>query len=240
MWIDYLIPRLPLVGLLSRPERLVGGFEAIEHVAIAVGQLRSDQQHVGLLYRRNTSVRMLHLAFHFDLRDQEPDSRLLWIRPSLHRSRARSLAAQCRLIAHTYADGQVPYGFRYANSYFERGTGNLILDKEASGLTCATFVLAVFASSGVRLISTEDWPLRPEDSEWQRKILSLMREGGAEAQTIMAAESQIGSARFRPDEVAAASALRFLPAGFRRVSAAARIVAAEVQIRFAELLATRP
>ena len=86
------------------------------------------------------------------------------------------------------------------------------LDESASGLTCATFVLAVFASEGYNLINTTEWPHRPEDEEWHKSIIDTLIYFKAEAEHIANVLSEKGCARFRPEEVSLSCAYTPLPA----------------------------
>lgn len=84
------------------------------------------------------------------------------------------------------------------------------------GLTCATFILAVFEAAGISLIKYDTWPEnRPSDFEWQKQIITaLRRTRSATPEHIKAVEGDVGSARYRPEEVAGAATANPLPADF--------------------------
>ena len=114
----------------------------------------------------------------------------------------------CRLLIRKYAKGKDPlaYALRYDGGRFDPGTG-CFLSESGHGLTCATFVLAVFKSHGVDLLRTDQWRERDEDKKWQQWILDELGDARyATPEHIRAVEREIklGCARFRPQEVAAA------------------------------------
>jgi hypothetical protein len=137
------------------------------------------------------------------------------VQPGIHATKARILARLCKLLADKYRGRRpsIAYALRYEGGKFEPESGSFLTEKDR-GLTCATFVLAIFATRGIPLLRTEEWPPRPDDEAWQRAVVEMLREGGAEAEHIAAVEQEIGCARFRPEEVAAAGTSSELPASF--------------------------
>jgi hypothetical protein len=170
----------------------------------AVGVRATDpaaQLHAGILYvGLDRAVRLLHFCWDRDGRDEVPRDPYFWVQPGLRKSIARSLAALCRLVAKANALARVPWQFRYDPALvFDRGSGQR---KGASGegLTCATFVLAMFESIGVRLVDVKSWPSRPCDESWKKRIFRI-----ANAEHVARLEPQVAAARFRPEEVTAAT-----------------------------------
>lgn len=187
----------------------------------AVGPL---QRHIGLLHRHQGQIRNLHLAWHGDLRDQPcDDNACVWVEPKLHLSRARQVAARCRQIAR--ANGRyVPYGFSLPTARFDPATGRFIFGPTSTGLTCATFVLAVFDFACVPLAVYGSWQARPDDAAWQQGILELLRTHGAPPEHIAAVSAELGCVRFRPEEVAGAAALWPPAAEFSAAFEASQVV----------------
>lgn len=94
-------------------------------------------------------------------------------------------------------------------------TGAYLLGPTQKGLTCATFVLAVFEASGFKLAHLDTWPIgREGDKKWQESIIKVLKEKKADENHITMAESEIGIARFRPEEVAGASLEPNIPVNF--------------------------
>jgi len=127
------------------------------------------------------------------------------------------------------------YGFGQDGDVFD-GNGQLIgLDTPGSGLTCATFIIAFFASLGIEICDLSSWTTRPDDREWQKRIMRYVAKSeGATCQHIWGMRRYVGSVRFRPDEVAVSATSKILPLGFD----AAKALAAELQILMASSVET--
>lgn len=193
-------------------------YAEVENVAIAIKPVGKEQLHIGILHRNpiESEVSLLHLAWHFDLRSEVPSSPYSWITPRMPRLRAIQVAARCRQIAKSNIAG-LPYAFSPPNDCFDEESGRSLLGSGA-GLTCASFVLAVFKIAGVDLMELESWQPRSSDATWQQHVLDLLKSGGASEAHCQGTQAQIGSARYRPEEVAAAAILYPPPAGFEGTS----------------------
>jgi hypothetical protein len=207
-------------------------FEFIEHVAVAITLLREreGQGHVGIFHKDETTseLRMIHLAWHHSLKNSRPKSSYAWISPPIPKRRARQVAAFCRRVYRANALG-IPYAFSQATDCFDQQTGAFILGPDRNGLTCASFVLGVFQSAGLPLIQYGTWPrIRDGDEEWQRLILSQLKEDEASTEHIRRVESEVGSVRYRPEDVAGAAATERLPASFVQVQPLAEAILAKL------------
>lgn len=198
-----------------------------EVARLAVGIFSTqDGFHVGLLHRRGDEpVRVLHLAWHHHLRHEEADNRWGWVVPALEEERLRQVGAFARLVASRHADGKVPYALAYPSAPYFSQTGHTASSVGNLGLTCATFVLELFARHHVNLLERATWESRSadrvaEDIAAQHKLVELLRrEVSPEAQRhAEAVEAQVGCTRFRPEEVAASCADATHPVPFERAS----------------------
>lgn len=208
-------------------------FQFIEHVAIAIRLIRETegQQHVGIFHRDETTkdLRMIHLAWHHDLKNSQPNTCYVWIAPPIPQRRARQVAAFCRRVYRANHSG-IPYAFSQATDCFEQRTGEFIFGPGRNGLTCASFVLCIFQSTGLPLINYETWPrMRDGDVQWQRSIIAQLKEDEASADHILRVESEIGCVRYRPEDVAGAGAAEKLPASFEEISPLAKEILAKLK-----------
>jgi len=105
----------------------------------------------------------------------------------------------------------MPYGFSPPTDCFSEETAQFLFGASKVGLTCATFALAIFEFAGVTLAKYDSWLPRPDDSDWQGQVLEMLENHGASTEHLTAVRNEIGSLRFRPEEVAAA-AIGFPPA----------------------------
>jgi hypothetical protein len=188
----------------------------IGHVSIAICQPGADQRHLGIIHRSSRTLMMLHLAGHHQLQNDPPSGDLLCIEPNIPPERMRQIAAYCRSVWRENQNGRVPYGFSPPSDFLDEHTGQMLLGPTRHGLTCATFVLAVFHGTGFPLVRYSKWPVgRLGDNEWQLKIVNVLERRGASPEHVKAMRSEIGTARFRPEEVAGAGTSTVLPASFQ-------------------------
>ena len=192
---------------VNRPDKIP--FHSVEDLGVAMRTIGDDGQlHMGLLYRPDAMPSLLlHLRTHFDLRNEEPTAEYRWLQVDLDELNRRAIVGLCELIATSQS--KVPYGFSYNGQYFEP-TGNFIEPGFGNGLTCATFVMAVFRTVKIEILKTEEWTTRPEDITWQRALTAHLRKewGPFLADGV---EKHIGDPRFRPDEVAAGATIDARP-----------------------------
>jgi hypothetical protein len=205
--------------------------EEVRRAAVAIGITTPNQRHIGVLHRegRSGQVLMLHLEWHHILTNGDPNPEFLWVDPAVLPQRLVQLAAVCRRVWRANKSGGIPYGFSPPTDAFDEETGRHLFGPTRTGLTCATFVLAVFQRAGLQLVRYESWPVgRPGDAEWQARIVDALQRTGAIQEHVQAVRSEIGSVRFRPEEVAGAAAFSNLPADFHPVSELGEAILARV------------
>lgn len=194
-------------------------FEQLRSAAIAIREIDPQQRHLGLLFWDGAAkqVVFLHLAWHFDLRCETPRHDYYWIDPAVSARRLVQLAAICRLVWRANGKNKIPYGLGPPSDCLDAQTGEYLFGPAGFGLTCSTFVLAVFHRAGLALVRYETWPLnRPGDFEWQERIVAALgATPGATAEHIHAVENDVGlTVRYRPEEVASAATVARIPVDF--------------------------
>jgi hypothetical protein len=186
----------------------------IPHIGIAIhGDL--NQRHVGILFRtnQNEEPKLLHLAFHLRLRCDAPSeysSQNYWLHCSgFSNEEQLQLAVWCKNIFAANKN-KIPYGLAYSSMGFFDQNGTFIHSSYGCGLTCATFVMALFEDFGLPIIDITSWKTRADDAEWQKHIVDAIKEDHNKHPDFYSnthIENQIlniGIAlRFRPEEVAA-------------------------------------
>jgi hypothetical protein len=203
----------------------------VQFAAIAIRTISAAQRHTGILHKESgdPGVLLLHQAWHCDLRNESPSDAYRWVQPSLPAPRLRQVAALCRKVWRSNGSATIPFAFSPPNDCIDAETGQFLLGPTRLGLTCATFVLAVFQAAGVLLVKYDDWPAgRPGDAEWQQAVvddLRASRRASVEHIEAMQGELGKGAVRYRPEEVAGAATLSKLPASFEQaVNAAAHVL----------------
>jgi len=125
------------------------------------------------------------------------------------------IAGLCGKIARSAVNKTIPYNLKLDRDVtFDQATGDVQFGKEYTGLSCATFVVAVFRSSGNPLVDTANWPMpTKEDIAVQREFVALLEQSEKaedQAQAILIRD-EIGTPRARPEHVAGACLEDMLP-----------------------------
>lgn len=192
--------------------------------------------HAGVLYQRaeDDAVRHLHLAWHHLLLDDSGLPRKTgWIEPALPASVLDDVAFAAGLIARRTENGTVPYGLALEGASLD-DRGVVVLDGER-GLTCATFVMIVFAKVGVALLDRPTWDTGPdparraEDEKHQRALVAHLRRTRGAQQHAERVAQEVGCTRFRAEEVAAATACATRPVAYGLAEPAGRALLPHVK-----------
>ena len=157
--------------------------------------------HAGVLHKARGAVSVLHLGWEDRLRSGW-NWRKLWATPEVELERLRSVAGLCRLIWSEFERTRLfPYALKFENTKFS-SEGRLILGEGERGLTCATFILAVFKSVGIQLVDESQWPVRAEENEaFLESITAFATPAHLQA---LKREVAQGVQRIPPQEVVAA------------------------------------
>ncbi len=201
------------------------------HVAVAL-HATGLAGHIGVIYCRQQATRIVHLLFHLRLRDEDlrETKFRVWVDPAVPSSRGKSVAAFCRRVAKVNRHRGIPYAFSHPNRCFSVALGTYLFGPQRHGLTCSTFVLAIFSAMGIHLIDYDaPWPVRPEDEVAQAGLVELLRKKGAGLEHVATVSRQIGSVRYSPEDVGGAASVYPPPATFER----AQEGAAEVKVALA-------
>lgn len=202
------------------------------HVGIAIKKIRENQNHVGLLYRDSTGVKLCHLAFHHDLRIEAARPDYCWAVASVFAG--DDLSAQVfagRLIVLSekqgYIPNEIPYGFHSEGTAFNTKGEFVGFPKAGMGLTCATFILEMFHSMAFPIANLETWIDRDSDLEWQNVIVETLQELYPEHAKAVA--NYRGSVRVRPEEVVACAITMDPPTAFERATQLAGSILSEIE-----------
>jgi hypothetical protein len=172
--------------------------------------------HAGIVFRPSDGIgAVVHLAWHCQL-ECDPPSGWAHVVPDLDPVDLIVIAAHCVTLRDVRPE--VPYGLAFENSSFDED-GKFVSGPGESGLTCATFVLAVFDWARVRLLDQPSWQTRPEDVTIQQRLAGYLKKtANARPEHVAAVEAEVGCVRFRSEEAAAASAMKERPIAFERAA----------------------
>lgn len=181
-------------------------FDDKNYIGVAITGSES-QRHTGIFY--NTGLgegdHFLHLAFHYRLQRESLCDECCWLPLDGFESEERETLALWFDSIWKQNGHRIPYGINYSNSTHFNNVGAWTASSEDGGLTCATFVLALFQDFGLPLIDISSSYCRDSDGVWHAMIIDILRRHATE-EYIEKQSVFIGqAARYRPEEVAGAA-----------------------------------
>lgn len=198
--------------MLNDPASLLHDKNFSIAIGIQITPHDAKQRHIALIYRNEAGeVCLLHLAWHKMLRSERWTEDYHWIVPAgIDSEQLENLVDWALMVAAKADDMPIPYSAIFHPDKNFDSDGNFIRGDDGRGLTCATFVLALFADFGFHLAETASWPVgREEDVRWVQKIcfhlLGYVKDRFPEYMPSVYLQYQQRHAlrRFRPEEVAA-------------------------------------
>jgi hypothetical protein len=186
-----------------------------------------DLRHLGIACSDTdgSSNQVVHLAWHRDLRNDDLDAHEGWVFvPRIPLARQRQVAALARKVFAVNGQ-QVPYALSAPSECFNAQTGSLLLGPNRRGLTCATFVLAIFHAAGLPLLQYDTWPPADrEDLSFQLWVIAELEKHRADPAHIDGVRSEVGGVRFRSLDCATASISDDIPLPFESVRSMAKAI----------------
>ncbi len=188
---------------------------SIDNVCLTIAQTEPNQHHIGFLFYSFISkkVKFLHLAWHQALLyGDPPDDKYIWIDIPFD---DKFNQTEFQLYLDTIYDenqSHINYGISIDGIEINPD-GSLLLESKHAGLTCATFVLRTFHGHGINIVDIDNWKHRAIDIAWQEYILSHLITC-AVPEYIKAQKINIGTIRFKPEEIAVAAASEDRPLSF--------------------------
>jgi hypothetical protein len=148
----------------------------------------------------------------------------LWASPDVEPERLVSVAGKCRLTWESFTKRRTfPYGLTWLQSVIDPMTGEPRITPGAKGLSCATFILAMFLSVGIELVREDEWPVRQDDDRKWLEGLRCVSWSSSEMHEQLKGEIDAGCKRIQPQEVIGACACAALPARFSESTKAGRL-----------------
>jgi hypothetical protein len=220
--------------LLKRPsDTPLTGVHSLA-IAVAGSSITGDsrQRHVAFLYRHESkNLLLLHLGWHNLLMYESwPSFHYSWLEVSGIAPDLQELFIDWVEVVATTVNGQaadIPYSAHFRPTGNFDASGHYIDKKDGTGLTCATFILAMFADYRLPLIDPASWPKRNDDFTWFRKMWGRLKKWGIREKVLP--QMRIGLIeqfkqrrqlkRFRPEEIVAAGSLfSGIPLNFSEVA----------------------
>lgn len=178
----------------------------IAECAVAICKANGNH-HTAMIFRSTaSSLRVLHIYLNGTIACEPfPHKRLpfAWVIPNISDVWLEQVAALCESIGAK--SRRVPYGLKFSQQSKFMPNGDFSPGAGTFGLTCATFVLAVFHVLGFDLVDDSSWQYRPEDANFQTDILGhLAGDPSIPPAEVRQNIADVPCVRFRPEEVVAA------------------------------------
>lgn len=179
--------------------------------SLAFGIKFTDRQgHVALIYRNEElKTLLLHLCGHQDLRHEAWDSTYHWIEFSeLHVEVEETFADWAVMVAGNSDLKNIPYSTILSEDRNFALDGSFISRGDSTGLTCASFLLAMFADHGLPLVDQKSWPRgRISDIRWAQRMLERLHDRFPGTHFAAQLQRVFKIKRFRPEEIVVTPAL---------------------------------
>jgi hypothetical protein len=182
------------------------------HLGVAISRV-GDGHHIGLLYRLDDSIKLLHLGWHRDLRDElvHAGFKYLWAPIGLTAVEQVALAGMAAEVSVNVRLTDFRYGLDWQyveeEGLFDEDE-KVIIYPVGKGVTCATFLYGLFKWWGYKLVAPDTWQAVAGDQEWQRWVVSVLgasKDEDSRAQAEALAKD-VGVLRLRPEQLAGACA----------------------------------
>jgi hypothetical protein len=215
-------------------------FHRPDDPALAIFIMRTPEEgsHTGILFRMKGVLIIQDLLWHEKFRSKPADEMPHFVKLSLEPEQEHDVRMRCELIHQRRNDRSktyhTPYAFRYSNkNSINPGTGEIEFN-DGIGVSCSTFVLAVFQSVGIPLVNINTWQAREGDVARHQALLKKMREGidgwapPAPPEHIAIVEKEVHCMRVRPEEVAATGMFNEHPATFEQLAPAGAWILSQI------------
>jgi hypothetical protein len=193
-------------------------FSNVDLFGVALSQYAGGQNHIAILFKPDfnaSDVSLLHVGQHKGALLEQPSEKYLWLDfgSDFNPIRKQVILASIMQIAEVNKDSKIRYGLDHGLFCLDAETGRFN-DNYSSviGFTCATFVIEVFLSVGVKLIDWVTWPSGDtKDIEFQKKVLQYLDNTHKSDSSVVTLEyllaqnKKVGKSRFLPQEIAAAT-----------------------------------
>lgn len=176
-------------------------------ISLAMHCVGHRNSHVGILYNYAGRTYFLHFAGHRQLERNDlssesyPYGTLATVEIEHyveHDPYYHDRLAHIAFLETVYEENvdKIPYATKYEGAYFDSEKCLKLIGSEA-GLTCASFVMAIFHSFHLEILNENSWIPRADDDEWRRFVASQISD--CEQKRLILNEQY--SVRFRPEEV---------------------------------------
>ena len=190
--------------------RNVKQFQPDDLLGVAIKKNSSGDIHSGIVFDAGSGSKFIHLAGEKVI-SEAPSEKYRWLKAGIDESTKKVAAGMCALIEAR--SPEVPYAFDRAGWTFD-DAGDVVSGAPGKGMTCATFILAVFDAIRFPLLKEHQWP-RGADKGEKLSIFSMIFGGDRiESDHASKAMNDDDTPRIRPSEVAASTTETAFPVAY--------------------------
>jgi hypothetical protein len=194
---------------------------AIPIIGIAVGRTGECTAHSGVVYMGPSQTRMfLHLADHKLLLRNTCKGKYIYAIPDFEIEDLIIFSGICELVYNTNQGGKIPYSFEFdPDISFDPKTGEFMAGRTVDGLSCSTFVIALFRSFGQPLVNEITWPdtASASDLKARQAFLDWLNDTDRQERANEIAPTMT-KGRISPQQVCGAAIQKKLPVGYLRAT----------------------
>ncbi|MDH0275300.1 MULTISPECIES: hypothetical protein [Stenotrophomonas] len=178
-------------------------------LVLSLSSPERDQFHVAVFFRDEVGAVLMYgdLQWHLRARCSEAVARdrYIWVCPRLGEFDQILLASKAKIWLENNPD-TIPYSVSHPMGGVMFKDDKWAGEAPGMGLTCATFVVALFDELGIPFIDSSSWQERDGDAEWKSEILMYLRNcPGVAPEHVEAQMNSLGATvRIRPSDVFAA------------------------------------
>jgi hypothetical protein len=198
-------------------ERLRFHLDNAESVAVAACASYGGSEHAAIAYVDTSGDwKLLHLYIDGSVAPSGLEPVYLYVVPNIRVSSRTAIAGLCESLARRPELKKLYYEIGVqAHSFFvvEGDQCDLVTQKPGDGLSCSTFVAAIFNSVRRPLVNFRSWRCRPEDFLANTRLINMLRSNNQSRRADDLAP-HVGRMRISPSEVAGAALEDLLPAAF--------------------------
>ena len=196
------------------------------YVGVTIERLPDGGWHTGVLYcTPQAGAYVLHLMGHYGgsfwkhFKHEPPTAGQLCVLCPVDEFEIPALRRIFLNIYRNNRDSGLPYGFTSPDGEWFNSDYRLVQVTPGRGLCCQTFVIAAYQAADLRLIDPPVALARTDDQERQRGIFDrisakLNETIGRRREHFAVVEANLGTALYRPLEVAGAAKAEALPCSF--------------------------
>lgn len=213
-----------------------------EEFAVCIGKPDAPNYHMGIFYGTPSRAFLFDFAWYDILRFKEFDELYYCVKPDLGVSRLRGLRELCMQVREAQKTGIFPYGFSLIEQALDAETGACLCDNIGEGLTCATFICAIFARASVPLINLGTYQVEEDWQVFRDRIVKAMEDSKESCKIPEAHIERLRAStdvkRVRPEDVMLAVRTKSMPLAYEDAVALREIMKEEIEAALPDEAAT--